>query len=90
MFTVKFMNFYDDGTSAENCVKCNHYEARSLMTGGWVIAVYPTYTMADGVEWRVAEVDHTQDAPVFFDVCYIENEEGKTVGHYSSRKGVKR
>ena len=82
MFTVKFINFYDDGTQVENCIRCVHYEARRTSEGAWGITVYPGMTATDGVEWWVRE-PHDAQGPTSFQVCYVENEAGKTVDKYT-------
>jgi len=82
MFTLKFMQFFEEGGHIEDCVRCPHYEARKTSDGCWGITVYNDFTCTEGVERWVRKV-HSPDQPVSFDVCWVENEDGKTLARYN-------
>lgn len=81
MFTLKFMQFFEDGSHVEDCLRCPHYEARKLPGGDWDITVYQMMTLENGVSRRVRS-HHPDDEELSFDTCFVENEEGKTIAKY--------
>lgn len=73
MSILKFCNFTNN---SEDVISCSHYsvEKRNKIS---FITTYTTHLNVDGVERRI---DGLQ-----YDVCYVENDNGKTVAVY--RKG---
>ena len=86
MFTLKFMQFFEEGGHIEDCVRCPHYEARKTSDGCYIITTYQDFCNVDGVERRIAA--HPEEKPVntYFACCYVENENGSTIGHYTYDK----
>lgn len=82
MFTIKFYRFSPEGTSTAN-IACPHYETFERESGSTTITVYKTHLQTDGVEYQVSD-----EAPKDYQSCYIENQAGKTISHYSVDKGM--
>lgn len=85
MFTLKFIQFYANGRQLEDCVRCPHYEANKTSDGLYSITAYNDFTSTNGVE-RWIRPANSSDQPASFDVCYVENEDGKTIGYYAYKK----
>lgn len=70
MSILKFCNFTNN---SEDVISCSHYsvEKRNKIS---FITTYTTHLNVDGVERRI---DGLQ-----YDVCYVENDSGKTVAVY--------
>jgi len=87
MFTLKFMLFDDDCEHTEVCVRCPHYEARKTKDGRFEITAYTDFTDTNGVSRWVAPLE-AEGPEVLFDVCFVENEDGKTVARYAPKNVV--
>jgi hypothetical protein len=86
MFTLKFVNKFDSGSTVE-VVTCPHYEKYSRNSGHVTVAVYKDFTKTDGVEYtiigdRSAANDDHADGKFYHEHCYIENSAGKTIDHF--------
>lgn len=77
MFTIKLYKTYSDYTeSKQKCISCPSYEVYKRDSKGLVnitIAVFPNFKDTEGVEFHLGEHDD------YYDVCFIENEKGKTI-----------
>lgn len=71
MFTLKFRNVKQN---SEVVVAAQLYQKNKLPTGSVSITVYKGALLTDGVEYQISG-DHPQG----FDVCFIENQAGKTI-----------
>lgn len=84
MFTLKFMSFYDDSSYSETCVTCPHYAVYYHAGSNYYeISVYKSFTSTEGVVFNVASKDIGK---AYWDVCYIENEAGKTINKINCGK----
>jgi len=72
MNRIKFCSFFEDGTSVEDVIICPHYEVYKRPNQRTTITTFKGMTNVDGVERHVGVDEEYQ-------VCYIENENGKTV-----------
>ena len=77
MFNVKFCNFYEDGSESTAGISCPHYSIYKGKNGSYEVVTYKTMTDTDGVSRGVG--NHDSDKTLQFQVCYIENAQGKTV-----------
>lgn len=79
MFTIKFIKHYEDSTQEDTtCVSCPTYEAIKCSDGNYRIVLHKGFVLTEGVEYTVGDV-----RPNSYDVCYVENELGKTIAHYA-------
>lgn len=75
MFTLKFYRTIDDDNSLIRCISAPHYEAHKR-EHFYTITIYKDFYSLDGVEYQI---NHHEGS---YDVCYVENERGKTIEKY--------
>lgn len=76
MPTLKFCNFYEDGTSKLDAITCNHYQLYCPANGHVQVTTFRDDTDVNGVTRYVTPLDDGHA-----DACYVENEQGKTINH---------
>lgn len=75
MFTLKFYRFYTDGSSNSSVVATSHYSVYTRKEGTCEIVIYEKNTEVEGVAYQVGSNQALTD----YDICYIENQSGKTI-----------
>lgn len=92
MFIMKFIREFNvSEASVVDVLTCNHYEIYARPNGVKTITTYPDHTRIGGVERHVTTTASTgwDEDPVpdgCFDLCYVENQNGKTVDVIRSDK----
>lgn len=88
MFTVKFFMLDDEGAEHQTSISCSNYSVHNNNKGLVTITTYPTMTDENGVERHVAAVglEHPVKKLNYFNICFIENEKGKTIQHIKQPK----
>lgn len=76
MFTIKFVNFYEDGSSSTTAISAPHYSAYTMKNKTIEITIYKDFTSVDGVTYFLSNVDVGRP---YFQSCYVENLQGKTI-----------
>lgn len=85
MLILKFIREYSSTSSSlVNVVTCNHYEVYTRPGGAKTVTTYRDHTRLDGVERHITAQAPTgrscdPDPEGYFDYCFVENENGKTV-----------
>lgn len=79
MFTIKFINNYEDGSSTTTSVSAPHYSAYQNKNGTYEISLYKDYTSTDGVCYFLSNFDVGRP---YFQSCYVENVAGKTINSF--------
>ena len=82
MFTVKFMKF---ATASNNnneglSISCPMYSSYKRPNGSVSIVTYKDHTETSGIERSVHGGNDALDSD--YDVCFVENEAGKTIAKY--------
>lgn len=78
MYTVKFVKFHEGATSTAS-FSVPHYQVHERSNGVKSVTVYTALHDVGGIERHVSP--HEND----FDVCYVENEQGKTLERIMGR-----
>lgn len=84
MFTVKFYKFNKEGQEISTVIACPNYSVYNRNNGHITITTYPTMFNENGVERNVVSSEYkiTPDQyDRYFNVCFVENEKGKTIEH---------
>lgn len=76
MFTLKFINQYDDGSSSTTSISAPHYQVYQNKNGTCEISLYKDFTSSDGVCYFLSSCDVGRP---YFQSCYVENPSGKTI-----------
>jgi len=81
MFTVKFISHFNDGTSSERSISCPHYAIDRREDGSSEVTVYHGHNETGGVAYEVMsdEVAMKRKPGIYYNSCYIENDNGKTI-----------
>lgn len=81
MYTLKFINFFEDGSNVTDVISCVHYSVYERKNGITSVTTYQTMLDQDGVERHLMHDDalSTEDGPSYFGSCYVENNQGKTI-----------
>ena len=75
MFTLKFFNHYEDGSSNQDTLTCHHYSIYRRNNGTAEIVCYKDMTSVEGVSRGIMKQPENGE----FECCYIENSAGKTI-----------
>ncbi len=89
MYSVKFFKYDKEGAETETGVECPHYSIYNNNNGLITVTTYPTMSDEGGVERHVASVELQRDALkslCYYNICFIENEKGKTIQHIKQPK----
>ena len=100
MFTVKFFRLDDQGAEHQTSISTPNVSVFNNNNGHVIITTYPTMVNDNGIERHVMSVDEQKrieeenfnnrnlglNPIVPFDVCFIENEKGKTIQHIKQPK----
>lgn len=76
MFTLKFINIYEDGEESITAISCPHYTAYRMRSGAYEISLYKDFTSTEGVCYNLSSCDIGRP---YFQSCYVENLQGKTI-----------
>lgn len=85
MFTLKFVNLYENGGHNETVIHSPHYNIYERPNGLVTVTVHKSIDMdSDGRSFYICHPSKQEDfacdlMTCFYDCCYIENESGKTI-----------
>lgn len=83
MFTLKFIKNYDSGQTRTAAVACPAYEFVTFGEGITVL-VFKDFVQENGVSYFVGGREDS------FDVCYVENQAGKTIDRIQASSDIKK
>lgn len=89
MFTVKFFKRNDEVPDFQTTVACPNYSVYTNESGTVTITTYPTLSGENGVARLLVSDDEQSrlgEANILYDICVIDNENGKTIHHIKQPK----
>ena len=89
MFTLKFMRFPDENSTKNfqeqsHSVSCNRYSHTQYEDGYIVVTAFKNFSQNDGTDFFIGY----DDSSMSFDICYIENQAGKTIATFRNSNKV--
>ena len=82
MFTLRFIQSFDQGKNAQKVVSACAYDIFDRGQGSYIISVYMN-NLGEGIDFHVTSEEMLGNT---YSTCFVTNEAGKTIEHIKASK----